>query len=186
MADAPSPAPQLELTGARVELGGAAVLQGVDLTVRAGEAVALVGPSGSGKTTLLRLLGGALPPSAGDVRLLGQERGALDPRALRALRTRLGFVHQDLALVPNLRALTNVLAARLGRRGLLAGLRSVLRPAEAEVLAAHASTAARTACPGASSSAWPWPAPCTRTPRSCWRTSPWPPWTRPAPGTWCG
>jgi zinc transport system ATP-binding protein len=64
------------------------VIEDVDLSVRAGEFVALVGPNGSGKSTLLRLLLGSLEPGAGESRLFGRP-----PRSVRR-RGRLGYVPQ--------------------------------------------------------------------------------------------
>jgi ABC-2 type transport system ATP-binding protein len=55
-----------------VELGGNPVLQGMDLTVAAGEIVAVVGPNGSGKSTLLRCLAGLQPAASGEVRVFGK------------------------------------------------------------------------------------------------------------------
>ena len=66
------------------------VLQGVSLSVRPGEVLAVLGPNGAGKSTLLRLLAGLLAPGSGTVRLDGQVLAALSPRA-RA---------QAIALVP--------------------------------------------------------------------------------------
>ncbi|NLD43147.1 MAG: ATP-binding cassette domain-containing protein [Chloroflexi bacterium] len=68
----PSPEPILTVRGLAHGYGGAPVLRGVDLDVRAGELVALLGPNGAGKTTLLRALVGLLRPEAGDVRLAGR------------------------------------------------------------------------------------------------------------------
>lgn len=86
------------------------VLDGVDIEIGAGEAVAILGPSGSGKTTLLGLLAGLDRPTEGDVELAGQGLAALDEDGRAALRARqVGFVFQSFQLVPTLTALENVL-----------------------------------------------------------------------------
>ncbi len=120
-----------------VVLGGHPALSAVDLCVARGEALALVGPSGSGKTTLLRLLNAALAPTAGTLWIEGRAPFELTSAELRALRARIGCVHQGLALVPNVRVAQNVLAGRSGRRGLFSSLRALLWPAQAELAEAH-------------------------------------------------
>jgi len=101
-------------------------LAGVSLQIHAGEKVAFVGPSGSGKTTLLRLLNGSIRPTTGTVRVHGRALHEMSAAELRRTRASIGFVHQDLRLVPNLRVLQNVVAGRLGTLSLAASLRAML------------------------------------------------------------
>ena len=89
---------------------GLTVLNGLDLEIKAAEAVAVLGPSGSGKTTLLGLLAGLDQPSSGSVELDGVELGPLSEDERAALRAeRIGFVFQAFQLIPTLTALENVL-----------------------------------------------------------------------------
>jgi putative ABC transport system ATP-binding protein len=84
-------------------------LAGVDLTIDAGEIVALVGPSGSGKTTLLQLLGALDRPTAGHVFFEGRDLNTLGDGELAEIRLRaFGFVFQTFNLIPTLSALENV------------------------------------------------------------------------------
>jgi putative ABC transport system ATP-binding protein len=84
-------------------------LHPTNLSVEAGELLAVMGPSGSGKTTLLSLVGGLDRPSEGRVIVAGQDVGALKPRDLAILRRRtVGYVFQDLNLLAGLTARENV------------------------------------------------------------------------------
>ncbi|HZF75139.1 MAG TPA: ABC transporter ATP-binding protein [Acetobacteraceae bacterium] len=89
--------------------GPVPVLRGVDLSVGRGEAVGIVGPSGSGKTSLLMLLAGLERPSAGRLRVAGQDLGAMDEDGLaRFRRDQVGIVFQAFHLIPTMTALENV------------------------------------------------------------------------------
>ncbi|MFO0012248.1 MAG: ABC transporter ATP-binding protein [Planctomycetota bacterium] len=85
------------------------VLRGVNLSIAAGEFVALMGPSGSGKSTLMSIIGGIEPPSGGQVLLDGVDISTLDDDQRTLLRRRkIGFVFQAFNLIPTLSALENV------------------------------------------------------------------------------
>ena len=99
----PTAHPQIELIGIRKEFGEVVAVDGADLSVADGELFAILGPSGSGKTTVLRLIAGFEQPSAGVVRLGGQDVTALPP-ARRDTNT----VFQHYALFPHMTVAQNV------------------------------------------------------------------------------
>lgn len=123
--------------GVSVRYPGVTALDAVDLRLGAGEVVAFVGPSGAGKTTLLRALAASIAPTEGAVEIDGVNVATLDRVRLRQLRASIGFVHQDLRLVPNLRVLQNVIAGRLGRQSLARSFREMLLPSKSALEATH-------------------------------------------------
>ncbi len=105
--------PVLEIEGLRrvydTGQGPLEVLRDAGLTVAAGEIVGLVGPSGSGKSSLLHAAGLLERPTAGVIRIEGQDCGALDDRARTRIRLQaIGFVYQFHHLLPEFSALDNV------------------------------------------------------------------------------
>ena len=86
-----------------------AVLTGLEVSVPAGEILAVMGPSGGGKSTLLNLIAGLIRPDAGDVVVLGRNLGAMNDDEIALWRRRnLGFVFQAFHLVPHLTVEENV------------------------------------------------------------------------------
>jgi putative ABC transport system ATP-binding protein len=101
--------PLLTGRGLHKSYGPTPALRGVDLTVHAGEVLAVMGPSGSGKSTLLHCLAGILTPDAGEVTFDGRRIDRLGDRQRSMLRrTSFGFVFQFGQLVPELPVLENI------------------------------------------------------------------------------
>jgi ABC-type lipoprotein export system ATPase subunit len=121
--------------------GEVAILEDVDLSVEAGQTVAIVGPSGSGKSTLLNLIGALDRPTSGTIRLGNVDVAGLKGEALAEYRAcRVGFIFQDHHLLPQLTAAENVLIPALaawraaeadGRAGELLERMGVAQRAEA-------------------------------------------------------
>ena len=98
----------------RTEAGELPVLRGVDLTLRAGEIVALVAPSGAGKSTLLHLAGLLEQPDGGQVIVQGRDSGALSDKERTAIRRDgIGFVYQSHHLLNEFTAAENVMLPQM-------------------------------------------------------------------------
>src|SRR5712692_5306083 len=95
------------------QFGKLRALDGLSLTVEAGEWIAVMGPSGSGKTTLINILGGLDSPTSGSVLMDGADLAGLGESELVRYRAeKVGFVFQQFHLVPYLTALENVMLAQ--------------------------------------------------------------------------
>jgi len=103
----------LDVRGLRYELHGRALVDDVSFAVGAGETLVLLGRSGAGKTTTLRLINRLITPSAGDVRIAGDDLATQDDSQLRR---RIGYVIQEIGLFPHFTVAENVgLVPRLER-----------------------------------------------------------------------
>lgn len=93
------------------------ILRGIDLTVNAGEMLAIIGASGSGKSTLLHIMGLLDQPTTGSIKVDGQEASSLSENQRSRLRNeKLGFVYQFHHLLPEFSALDNVAMPLIMRR----------------------------------------------------------------------
>lgn len=132
----PMPAGQalLQVRGVQKRFGGLLAVDGVDLTVKAGEIVGLIGPNGAGKSTTFNLITGVLPPSGGEVQLRGQR---IDGRAAREI-SRLGLARtfQHVKLIADMSVLENVAlgAYQRGQAGVVAAVLRRDRRIEAAML----------------------------------------------------
>jgi ribose transport system ATP-binding protein len=112
------PAASLDLRGISKRFGATVALDGVHLSVRAGEVHALIGENGAGKSTLMNIVAGALAPDAGELRLFGEPYAPSS--TLEARRRGVALIHQELSLCPHLSVTENiVLGAESARWGVL-------------------------------------------------------------------
>lgn len=107
----------LRIEGLTKTFGGTRALDGVSLSVRAGEVHALLGHNGSGKSTLIKVLSGYHVPDAGTIEVRG-ERAKLPLDSGETRRLGLAFTHQDLGLVPAMSVMENLRVGRFRRRRL--------------------------------------------------------------------
>ncbi|MEL7975381.1 ABC transporter ATP-binding protein [Isoptericola sp. F-RaC21] len=111
----------VRVRGLRVERGGRTIIDGLDVSVPAGQVVGLLGPSGSGKTTLLRAVVGVQARVTGEVTVLGEPAGSPGLRRRVGYVTQAASVYADLTVVQNLRYFAEL--AGLPRAGAEAAVR---------------------------------------------------------------
>ncbi|MBU0611414.1 MAG: ATP-binding cassette domain-containing protein, partial [Armatimonadetes bacterium] len=99
--------PLLHMSAIAKRFGPTVALQGVDLSLQAGEVHALVGENGAGKSTLMKVLSGALPPDSGTMLLAGEPYRPRHP--LEARRAGVAMIYQELSLAPHLSVADNIM-----------------------------------------------------------------------------
>lgn len=98
----------VEMRGVKLRFGEKAILDGVDFSISAGDVFVIMGLSGSGKSTLLGILLGLLKPDAGSVKFKGKELTSLARPKLNDVRTHLGMVYQNAALISSMSVSDNI------------------------------------------------------------------------------
>ena len=107
--------PVLEMTGIHKAFPGVVALDGVDLTLHAGEVHMLLGENGAGKSTLVKILSGAYRKDSGEIRMHGQAVEIQSPRD--ALARGIRVIYQELNLVPQLSVAENIFLGDAPTRG---------------------------------------------------------------------
>jgi branched-chain amino acid transport system permease protein len=125
----------LEVKDARKQFGGLVANNNMNLTVKAGEVMALIGPNGAGKSTMFNCISGVDPVTSGEIRFLGERVDALTSREIA--RRGMGRTFQHVRLLPTMSVLENVaIGAHLrGSKGVLSASLHLERAEEARLLA---------------------------------------------------
>ncbi|KGG12558.1 MULTISPECIES: ATP-binding cassette domain-containing protein [Prochlorococcus] len=105
-----------------VSSGSKIRLKNINLSIHAGEKVALIGPSGAGKTTLIEVINGSLKPTTGDISWKGRDINKIT----RDQKVRIGTLWQDLRLINELSTCQNINAGALGRHNFLWAIGNLL------------------------------------------------------------
>jgi len=100
--------PAVVLRGLHKSFGSQIVLDGINLTVKSGETLAMLGRSGTGKSVLLKLIIGLQKPDSGSILVQGQEITSLDLQAMNEIRKKMGFLFQGAALYDSLTVEQNI------------------------------------------------------------------------------
>ena len=103
-----SPQPLVEIRDVNFAYGSRPILKGINMTFHKGQVIAIMGGSGCGKSTLFRLIGGAIKPTRGEVKIDGQVIHKLDQQALYAMRRKMGVLFQFGALFTDMSVYDNV------------------------------------------------------------------------------
>ena len=94
---------------------GEPVLKNINLEIEASGLTAIIGPSGTGKSTLIRCINRLIDPTAGQIKLRGEDLAQLKGKSLREARCHIGMVFQEYNLVERLTVMENVLCGKLGK-----------------------------------------------------------------------
>ena len=154
----PQSSPRLFVDTLSRSFSGRKVVDGISLSVAAGQVTCLLGPSGCGKSTTLRMIAGVEHADEGRIVIDGLEV-ANGPRHLPPEKRSVGLMFQDFALFPHLTVADNVAFGLTGPKADKA--RRVWNASICMAMARNIRISFR----GANSSGWPWPAPWPRAPR---------------------
>lgn len=123
----------LEIRNLVIRYDAQTVLDGVSLKAGTSERIAILGPSGSGKTSLMRAINGFTPITSGSILVNGIDVAKTRGRALRRLRSQIGFISQRHDLIDGLPVFQNVMAGALGRWTSARALRFLVVPFRSEM-----------------------------------------------------